>query len=423
MNDFSAERILWINDKTVGGGAGKLYRTAVAVLGSRGAVVAPFFGLSLPGEVPEEFVDLQPARLSDGDYAGFLRRSLGDAKLIAQLRRMRAHFSPTVVVVQNCHKYIGPDVIIEVQSWGIPVVLLVNDYGIYCANCYGWRAGAICHACIDHRFVRAVWKGCALRPGFVSKAMSATRTLSLALAWRKDAYFKAHAVLTAGAIFRERLVAAGFAAERVHAGIFPHVVTGRPVEWSPPAADGVPRFVYYGSDLLVKGQGLLLESIRHIRQRCRVELYVLKPSPELRAMVTLAAGANPAVELLLDAESKWESGVREAVLASRAVLVPSVWESPHELVVYESMALGRPVITTSCSSNSELIQDGVDGYVVSAADPAELAARIDVLAQDHAGASEMGRRAALRYEEHMRPERWAEDFWAVMGIARKHSGL
>ncbi len=418
---LDSERILWINDKTVGGGAGKLYRTAAAVLSAQGAVVAPFFGLHLPGEVAEEYLPFQPEPLGERNYAAFLRRSVGDAALRRQLERMRAYFRPTAVVVQNCHKYIGPDVILAVQSWGVPVILLVNDYGIYCANCYGWREGSVCHACADKRFSRAVWKGCALRPGFVTKAMSATRTVSLALAWRKNAYFQADAVLTAGERFRRRLIEAGFASERVKAGIFPHQVSGASSEYTAESPSDLPTFVYYGSDLMVKGQGLLLDAVRHVRQRCRVVLYVLKPSEQLLERVSTAAASNPLVEVRLDAEAKWETGVREAVLGARAVLAPSVWESPHELVVYESLAMGRPVIVTDCSSNAELIADGEEGFVVSPDSPELLAAKIDTLASDPSRAEQMGRRAMARYDATLRPELWARTFADTLDIARSHS--
>lgn len=419
-SDARSERILWINDKTGGGGAGKLYCTAASVLAETGATVAPFFGNHQPGEVPGEYLPFQPAALGDKNYAGFLRRSLGDSRLITQLRRMREAFKPTAVVVQNCHKYIGPEVIVEASTWGLPVILLVNDYGIYCANCYGWRAGSICHACIDHRFSRAVWKGCALRPDLVTKAMVASRSVALSLAWRADAYFKANVVLTAGGAFSRRLVEAGFCEARVHAGIFPHEVLGAPVDFSPPPASTVPEYIYYGSDLPVKGQELLLEAVRHIKQRCRLSLYVLKPSEWLVSLVASASHANPLVQVTLDAEARWDSGVREAVASARAVLIPSVWVSPHELVVYEAMAMGRAVLVTQCSSNAELIQDGVEGFVVNEADPCMLAERLDCLSGELDRAEQMGRAAKKRYLETLLPAFWAQTFFDALRTARQN---
>lgn len=415
-----AERVLWINDKTVGGGAGKLYRTAARVLEERGAVVAPFFGLFLPGEVPLAYLDCQPQPIGDKDYAGFLRRRIGDGGLLSQLRKMRAAFSPTAVVVQNCHKYIGPEVILEAKSWNVPVILLVNDYGVYCANCYGWRKGSICHACADHRFGRAIWKGCGLRGGWVTEAMIAARVMALAVAWQKNAYLSADAVLTAGRVFRDRLVGAGFASDRIRVGIFPHEVSGMPTQWEPaPLKDGPPVFIFYGSELLVKGQALLLDAVRYLSHRCVILLHVLMPSNELVRLVSAASAANPLVEVILDSEARWDTGVRDAVFSARAVLVPSVWESPHELVVYEAMAMGRAVVVTACSGNAELVEDGCEGFVVPADAPKYLAERLDQLSNDPMLAAEMGRRGRERYESQLIPARWGNDFVAALGIARR----
>ena len=421
VTDLKGERVIWINDKTSGGGAGKLFKTAAAVLADRGVALAPFFGDYRPGEIDPVYEQFQPAPLGERDYFRFLRRGLGDPGLTRQLDRLRDYFRPTAVVVQNCHKYIGPDVIPWVQRWGIPVILLVNDYGIYCANCYAWRQGEICHACMDHRFSRAIWKGCGLRPGLVTAALTASKTWALSSAWRRDAYRSAHAVLTAGGVFRSRLIEAGFEAEKVVAGIFPHEVTGAEASGqTPPPADLEPSYVYYGSELPIKGQSLILDAIQHLRHACRIRFFVLKPSEDLLSRVKVAAELNPVVKVELDTEARWDSGVREAVTQARAVLVTSVWESPHELVVYEAMALGRAVVVTSCSSNAELIDDGREGLVVNAADPAGLAARLDDLSEHAAEADAMGRRARLRYEERLIPARWADDFSRALATAKKH---
>ena len=66
-------------------------------------------------------------------------------------------------------------------------------------------------------------------------------------------------------------------------------------------------------------------------------------------------------------------GVSQEVLAdayreSRALLLPLQWEEPFGLVMIEAMACGTPVIAFNRGSVSEIIEDGVTGYIV---DPAE----------------------------------------------------
>jgi len=66
------------------------------------------------------------------------------------------------------------------------------------------------------------------------------------------------------------------------------------------------------------------------------------------------------------------------------------------LVIAQAMAMGLPVIATPNTGAEELIEDGVNGFIVPARDPAAAAARLRQLAQDPALRLEMGRRARAR---------------------------
>jgi glycosyltransferase involved in cell wall biosynthesis len=71
-----------------------------------------------------------------------------------------------------------------------------------------------------------------------------------------------------------------------------------------------------------------------------------------------------------------------AYRASAAVVVPSVFLDPSPLVNFESMAASRPVIATCHGGSSEVVLDGVTGYIVNPFDTAAFADRIvEVLTQ------------------------------------------
>jgi len=56
---------------------------------------------------------------------------------------------------------------------------------------------------------------------------------------------------------------------------------------------------------------------------------------------------------------------RDTLLSNaRALLFPLQWDEPFGLVVAEAMACGTPVITYNRGSMSELVEDGVTGFVV-----------------------------------------------------------
>ena len=57
--------------------------------------------------------------------------------------------------------------------------------------------------------------------------------------------------------------------------------------------------------------------------------------------------------------------IRDLVARSRALVMPSFAEG-LPVVIMEAMALGRPVISTSIAGIPELVEDGVNGYLVPA---------------------------------------------------------
>ncbi len=80
------------------------------------------------------------------------------------------------------------------------------------------------------------------------------------------------------------------------------------------------------------------------------------------------------------------------------------------LVINEAMANGIPIISTSrCVAATELISDGVNGYIVKPDEPELLAERIQSVLSNEAAATEMGRQGL----ERIRP-------FSIEGMAKAH---
>jgi len=81
------------------------------------------------------------------------------------------------------------------------------------------------------------------------------------------------------------------------------------------------------------------------------------------------------------------------------LVLPSLSEA-FGLVVLEAMAAGVPVIVSDAVGAADLLSDGVDGYIVPAGSPAEIAARLEVLIADPDRTLAMGRAARITAAEH-----------------------
>ena len=98
----------------------------------------------------------------------------------------------------------------------------------------------------------------------------------------------------------------------------------------------------------------------------------------------------------------------EELGASRAVVLPSVWEDNGPLIILEAQARARPMIVTDRGGPPEFVRHEETGLIVDPLRIRELAAAIERLASDRelaarlgAGAREHVRRehsAACRYE-------------------------
>jgi glycosyltransferase involved in cell wall biosynthesis len=58
------------------------------------------------------------------------------------------------------------------------------------------------------------------------------------------------------------------------------------------------------------------------------------------------------------------SDVQTIIAASDVVVIPSVWEEAFGLIAAESMASARPVIASKIGGIPELIENGVNGFLV-----------------------------------------------------------
>ncbi len=162
----------------------------------------------------------------------------------------------------------------------------------------------------------------------------------------------------------------------------------------PPGATREGYFLFVGRLLPHKGVNYLIEAVTtHLKIVGRI--YDERFHRDLR---TLAAGRP--VEFITDATDEQLRGLYCGALAT---IFPSVCDDmygnhwPHPelfgLVPAESMACGTPVICSSIGSLPELVEDGLNGFLVPPNDPQALRARMQLFADNPKLADEMGRNA------------------------------
>jgi len=189
----------------------------------------------------------------------------------------------------------------------------------------------------------------------------------------------------------------GMAAERIH------VIRGSGVDidaFSPSPEPDAPVVVTMVSRMLWdKGVGDLVAAARHLRARGELPRIVLAGTPDPENPATIAEHRLRAWhdEGLVE----WRGHCADVAALwgeSHVAVLPSHREGLPKALL-EAGACGRPLIATDVPGCREVVEEGVNGFLVPARDPLALADRIARLAGDADLRRQMGVRARQRIVE------------------------
>jgi glycosyltransferase involved in cell wall biosynthesis len=162
--------------------------------------------------------------------------------------------------------------------------------------------------------------------------------------------------------------------------------------------------LYAGKLSLGKGTRVFLEALDAIRAKVPGVRFALAgkgdwpvpPAPDVHRL-----GSIPQPDLFA------------LYAAADVVVVPSVWPEPLSRVIFEAMALGRPVVATAVGGSPEQVEDGVTGLLVPKRDPAALAGAVSDLLLDPERKKKMGEAARRRLATVFDEERLVTALLAV----------
>ena len=112
----------------------------------------------------------------------------------------------------------------------------------------------------------------------------------------------------------------------------------------------------------------------------------------------------------------WRQDNLELLTALDVFVMPSLWEA-MPLALLEAMAARRAIVVTDVGDNRRVVDDGECGVVVPAGDPAALAAAIERLLGDSAGAAAMAARAQARFRSTFTVARMVQEYEALYAQA------
>lgn len=260
-----------------------------------------------------------------------------------------------LVQVHNVFPRITPSVFYACQEEGVPVVLTLHNYRLFCANGLFLRDQKSCELCLPGSVLPALRYRC--------YRGSLTATLPVANMIRQHRK-KGTWTQQVDHFF----VLSQFSKEKfIRGGLSPQKITVKPNFAFESAAFQIrpsyrEKFLYVGRLSEEKGIQTLLRAWKHLP-------YSLKVVGEGPLKEWCAQNASPNVELYGPLPSEQ---VRNLMQASDALIVPSECFENFPLVIAEAYALGLPVIGSKTGALAELIENGKTGFHFETANSADL---------------------------------------------------
>ena len=296
--------------------------------------------------------------------------------------------------IHNVFPAMSPSVYGLAFKLGIPVVQYLHNYRMSCVNGFFLNHGKACTSCIQGNFTKAALTGCwhdsRLMSGWMGAVMLRVRAMGV---FRKVAGW-----IAVSEAQKNLHVRMGIPVERIH--VLPHFVEVRPERFVAEAGRDV---LFVGRLSKEKGVEQLLDAWKQT-ERGEAKLLLAGEGPERVALENkIAAEKIGGVEFL-----GFVAKEDQAAMWKRAAfsVVPSIWQEPLGLVVFEAWERGRTVVVSDAGGLADSVEEGVDGSKVPMGEPRAWASAMTALLADPARCGRMAEAGVAKLKRDFTEEGW-----------------
>ena len=370
MNIMNEIRLLSVNNyHYVRGGAERIFIEQNRALRDAGYSVAEFC-MSHPLNDNSHWESLFISNLEYNESDLFLTK-IDKATRVIWNRESRKNisslirqFSPTVVHIHNVYHHISFSILPVLKRHRLPVIMTLHDLKLLCPAYSSFRNGAVCHKCSTGSYHNAIRYACVKNSRLGSLVAAADNFLARKIGL-VDRYVDVFVVPSKfyqnlfsrfGVPIHKLIYIPNFAADINN---FPNAYLR-------------DRFLYFGRLSYEKGVHVLLNAA-HISG---VKLSLAGSGPEESSLKDFAAKLGVDCEFLGHLDG---AQLTKVISNCRAVVVPSISYENAPLAVLEAMKCGRAVVASRIGGISELVEEGVTGFLFNPGDHQALAQHLRTL--------------------------------------------
>ena len=337
------------------------------------------------------------------DVVRAITRSLYSIEAKRSFSRLLQDTNPDLVHVFNFANYLSISILDATKHNRIPVVQSLLDYKWLCPNTTFLSQGEVCERCRNRRFYQAILRRCK-RDSLSASLLASIQAYLSALTHTDD---KIKLFICHSRYLFSKMVEYGYPPEK-----FRYVLHFLDVDSYPNSDISEPVAVYFGRFSYEKG----LQTLLRAAEIAGVTVVLIGSGPEEEALKLYVRehGLNN-VHFL---GPKWGQEMRDIVSKARCVVCPSEWYENSPLVVYEAMAMAKPVIGADIGGIPELVQDQITGLVFRPGDSEDLAAKMRFLIDNPDIARRWGAEARRVAKDKFKPQKHYKDVLSVYKDAR-----
>lgn len=288
-----------------------------------------------------------------------LLRPFGTKDVKYKFNALLDSFNPDIVHLNNIHTQLSPVIAQLATQRNIKVVWTLHDYKLLCPRydclrnsepcnlCYSNKINVIKHKCVKNSFIASVL-------GFLE-----------AKKWNKNTLDSiTDAFICPSQFIRNEMIKGGFENSKMHQ-IFNFIDLSKVSYESTERSD---YCCYIGRFSEEKGIQTLLQAV----SQTDVSIKLIGAGPLLEHLKEQYKD-NPKIEFL--GFQNWNE-IREILLYSQFMIIPSEWYENNPISVVEALSLGTPVLGANIGGIPELIEPYKNGLLFESRNVSDLQQKI-----------------------------------------------
>jgi glycosyltransferase involved in cell wall biosynthesis len=329
----------------------------------------------------------------------YSRRSRRDIQAFASQERS------SVALVQNVFPLFSPSVYYGLADAGLPIVQLVFNYRLLCANGLFFTEGKICERCISGNHLHGVLHRCCRGSYAVSASYAASISYHQWIGtWKRFVTL----FVTPDVFLKEKLVQGGISEDRIRVISNPFEIAAV----SPPVGRG-DYALFVGRLIRPKGIFTLLDA--SLQSECPPVVIVGdgEEADQVRSHPGVLSGKANFVGPVYGAR------FTEMLEKAAFVVVPSEWYDNLPMIVCQAFSAGKPVIASRINGIPEFVRHEENGLLFSPGNPTDLKQCMQRVFSEDGLQDKLGRGARHTAETVLSPVIWRNNMNLVMQEAAR----